>query len=38
MEWAECESSGYMKEHNMYGIFKMTLPQGGGEGLVTTYN
>ena len=38
MEWAECDSTADLEEHNMYGIFKMTLPQGGGLGVVTTYN
>jgi hypothetical protein len=38
MEWAECDRSAELKEHNMYGIFKMTIPAGGGLGQVTTYN
>ena len=38
MMWAECDSSpDYTKEHNMYGIFKMTLPQAGGPAILTTY-
>ena len=38
MEWAESESTSALDEHSMYGIFKMTLPKGGGPGKVTTYN
>jgi len=38
MQWAECDSTAEIEEHNMYGIFKMTLPQGGGLGVVTTYS
>ena len=38
MEWAESESTSELDEHSMYGIFEMTLPKGGGPGLLTTYN
>ena len=38
MAWAECSESSYLKEHDMYGVFRMTLPQTGGSGVVTTYN
>jgi len=38
MEWAECDESANLKKHNMFGIFKMTLPTAGGLGVITTYN